>query len=99
MADPRGHNVGMRVVVRVTPGARTTRVGGRYGSGEPPVLAVRVTARAIDGKANAAVVAAIAEALQVPTRTVRVVAGRAARIKHLEISAEVTAAVRRLLEP
>ena len=42
----------MRLTVRVYPGSRTDRVGGRYGRSEPPVLVVRVTARAVDGQAN-----------------------------------------------
>lgn len=88
----------MRVVVRVTPGARATRVGGRYGSGEPPVLAVRVTARANDGEANSAVIAAVADALSLPVRAVRIVAGGRSRIKHLEISAQIAKEVGRLLE-
>ncbi|WP_372497940.1 DUF167 family protein [Nocardioides carbamazepini] len=50
-------------------GARHAR-GGRYGAENPPVLAVGVTAPAIDGKANAAVVAALAAALGVPARVV-----------------------------
>jgi uncharacterized protein YggU (UPF0235/DUF167 family) len=62
------------------------------------VLAVRVTARATDGKANAAVVAALAAALDVPVRTVRVVAGGASRTKHIEISTDVTSEIRQLLE-
>ena len=88
----------MRVVVRVTPGARFTRVGGRYGTGDPPMLSVRVTAPATEGKANAAVVAALAAALKVPVRGVRVVAGGASRIKHIEISADVSKEIRQLLE-
>ena len=88
----------MRVVVRVTPGARATRVGGRYGTDDPPVLAVRVTAPATDGKANAAVVAALADALKVPVRAVRVVTGGSSRIKHVEISADVAKGIGRLLE-
>ncbi|MHB8332088.1 MAG: DUF167 domain-containing protein [Candidatus Dormibacteria bacterium] len=39
----------MRVSVRVHPDSRRAAVGGRYGSGEPPVLSVWVTAPAVDG--------------------------------------------------
>jgi hypothetical protein len=37
----------MRIVVRVYPGAPATKVGGRYGDSEPPVLIVRVAAHAV----------------------------------------------------
>ena len=47
----------MRLTVRVHPGARGDEVGGRYGTGEPPVLIVRVAAPARDGQANERLVA------------------------------------------
>ena len=75
----------MRIVVRVSPGAPATKVGGRYGDSEPPVLVVRVTARAVDGKANAATVRALADALGVPRSLVRIVAGQRARTKVVEV--------------
>ncbi len=75
----------MRVTVRVSPGSRRTEVGGRYGEAEPAVLVVRVSARAVDGKANGAVVAALADAFGVPTRDVRIVTGQRGRTKLLEI--------------
>jgi uncharacterized protein YggU (UPF0235/DUF167 family) len=62
------------------------------------VLAVRVTAPATDGRANAAVIAALADALKVPKRNVRIVAGGSSRIKHVEISADVSKQLGRLLE-
>jgi uncharacterized protein len=55
----------MRVNVRVYPGARRTTVGGRYGTSEPPILIVRVGAPATGGRANAAVIDAMAIAFAV----------------------------------
>jgi uncharacterized protein YggU (UPF0235/DUF167 family) len=75
----------MRIVVRVSPGAPSTKVGGRYGDSEPPVLIVRVAARAVDGKANAATVKALADALGVPRSLVRIVTGQRARTKVVEV--------------
>ena len=75
----------MRIVVRVSPGAFATKVGGRYGDAQPPVLVVRVTARAVGGKANAATIRALARALGVPRRDVRIVAGERARTKVVEV--------------
>ena len=60
-------------------------MGGRYGDAEPPVLIVRVTARAIDGRANAATVKALADALGAPRRSVRIVTGEKARTKVVEV--------------
>jgi len=72
-----------RASIRVRPGASRTAVGGHYG--QPPALVVRVTARAHDGKANAAVVGALAAALGVPRSRVTIVAGHTARSKVIEI--------------
>jgi uncharacterized protein (TIGR00251 family) len=88
----------MRLVVRVQPNAKRTHVGGRYGDQEPAVLKVRVAAPAVDGKANAAVVAAVADALGVPTHAVRIVAGATSRTKTLAIEGADTAAVQLLLD-
>lgn len=79
----------MRLTVRVVPGARRTEVGGRYGSADPPVMRVKVTARAHDGTANRAVVAAIAQTLGVPTRAVRIIAGATGRTKTVAVDATV----------
>ena len=78
----------MRLSVRVRPGASRTAVSGRYGEpspGSPDVLCVAVTARAVDGAATDAVLVAVADAFDVPRRSVRLVTGRTARTKVLEI--------------
>jgi uncharacterized protein len=87
----------MRIVVRVSPKAPATRVGGRYGDSEPPVLIIRVTAPAVDGKANAATIEALAQALDLPRRSVQIVAGEHARTKVLEVKAADPAAIAALL--
>ena len=75
----------MRLTVRVYPGARVTAVGGRYGTAEPPVLIVRVSAPAVDGRANRATIGAIADAFDLAASSVRVVAGATHRTKILEL--------------
>ena len=67
--------------VRVRPGASRTRVGGRYGE----ALVVAVTARAVDGKATEAVLQAVAEALGMRRRDVRLVTGATSRTKVVEV--------------
>ena len=71
----------MRINVRVSPGVPATKVGGRYGDSEPPVLIVRVSARAVDGEANAATVRALSDAFGVSPGAVRIVSGQRARTK------------------
>jgi uncharacterized protein len=77
--------VPLRFRVRVHPGARRTEVGGRYGTDNAPSLVVRVAAPATDGKANAAVVEALAAALGVHSRAVRLIAGASSRSKVVEV--------------
>jgi len=85
-------------VVRVQPNAKRTLVGGRYGEQDPPVLRVRVTAPAVDGKANAAVVAAVAAALGVPANAVSIVTGATSRTKTLSVEGVDPAAVQALFD-
>jgi uncharacterized protein YggU (UPF0235/DUF167 family) len=85
------------MTVRVYPGARRTQVGGRYGSDDPPVLVVRVTAPAVEGRANRAVIEALASALQVRRGCVKVVAGASSRTKVVEVVGADPALAERLL--
>ena len=87
----------VRLSVRVYPGARRTEVGGRYGDEDPPVLIVRVTAPAVDGKANRAVVDALATALGVRPSAVTIVSGISARTKVIEVAGVEPKEIDRLL--
>ena len=61
-------------------------------------LKVRLHAAPVDGAANDALVALLAERLGLPKRAVRIVAGEAARGKTVEIDGTTEAAVRALAE-
>lgn len=74
----------LRFTVRVRPGATRARVGGAYG--EPPALIVAVRERAVDGRANQAVLKAIAAALEVPESALGCVAGATARSKIISVA-------------
>lgn len=87
----------VRILVRVYPGAPANKVGGRYGDSEPPVLIVRVAARAVDGKANVATVTALAGALGVPRGLVRIVTGQRVRTKVVEVESAKPGVVAALL--
>jgi uncharacterized protein (TIGR00251 family) len=71
----------MRATVTVIPRARTTRVERL----EDGTLRVAVTAPPHEGRANAAVVAALAEHFGVPRSRVRILAGRSGRRKVVEV--------------
>ena len=75
--------------VRVKPGSSRTRVGG--GHGDPPALVVAVNAPAVDGRANDAVVAALAEALGLRRADVEIVSGHTGRTKVVRVAADVDA--------
>ncbi|MHB8795295.1 MAG: DUF167 domain-containing protein [Candidatus Nanopelagicales bacterium] len=91
--------VDIRIAVRVRPGGSRTRVGGSYGADAQLVVAVH--ASPVDGAANDSVVDAVAEALGLRRRQVRLVSGRTSRSKVLgvDVPAEEEARVRaRILE-
>ncbi len=89
----------MLVRVRVKPGARSTRVGGRYHLTDPgpDALMISVRERAVDGRANLAVVSALAVALGVRPRELRLTGGRTSRIKVIEVPDRCHDLVDRLL--
>ncbi|HEX5217246.1 MAG TPA: DUF167 domain-containing protein [Vicinamibacterales bacterium] len=71
-----------RVEVRVVPRSPRTAIDGvRDGR-----VVVRVNAPPVDGAANDAVIAALAEALGVPKRDIRIATGVTSRNKSLEIA-------------
>lgn len=75
----------MRLFVRVTTGARQAAIGGCFALPSGSALEVRVTEAAVDGKANAAVIAALADVLGVPKRAITIASGAASRLKRLHI--------------
>ncbi len=68
--------------LRVSPGAARPTVVGRHGDG----WKVRVAAAPEDGRANAAVVRLLAEALALRERDVAIVSGRASRDKTVALT-------------
>ncbi len=75
---------GIRLALRVQPRAGRTRVVGLHGE----ALKVQVAAAPVDGAANAAVVALIAEWLGVPRRSVAIIQGDGGRDKVVEVTAD-----------
>jgi uncharacterized protein len=71
----------LRLLVILTPGASSNTIVGRHGDG----WKVRVAAAPERGRANAALVALLAETLGVPLAAIRVAAGQTHRRKVVEI--------------
>ena len=83
----------MRVTVRVRPGSSRPGVGGEHDG----ALVVRVSARAIDGAATAAALAAVAAAFGVPKGAVSLMSGATSRTKILDVAGGNPADLDRLL--
>jgi uncharacterized protein len=66
-----------RVRLRVTPGARRSELVGRHGEG----WKVRVAAAPEGGRANEAVLALLAEELELPRRSLSIISGHTGREK------------------
>jgi uncharacterized protein YggU (UPF0235/DUF167 family) len=71
----------VRITLRVRPGAGRTVVGGSHDG----ALVVRVAARAVEGRATEAALAAVAEALGLRRREVTLVSGATSRTKVVEV--------------
>jgi uncharacterized protein YggU (UPF0235/DUF167 family) len=84
---------GVRVLLRVRPGASRTAVGGSHDG----ALVIRVGARAVDGQATAAALQALAMALGVRRREVVLVSGATSRTKVVEVPDTASDAVAGLL--
>ena len=71
----------MILELHVQPGASRTEFAGKHGER----LKVRLAARAVDGKANAALIEFLAAYYSVPKRDVRITAGLKSRRKRVVI--------------
>ena len=74
----------MRITIRVKPGSALPRVGGEHDG----ALIVRVSARAVDGRATEAALTAVADSFGVSRSAVRLVAGASSRTKIVDIDAD-----------
>jgi uncharacterized protein (TIGR00251 family) len=68
--------------VHVQPGAKRNAVAGVHGE----CLKIRLAAPAIEGRANAALIAFLADAFRVPRRSVSILRGEGARHKTVRIA-------------
>ncbi len=88
---------GLVVLLKVTPRARRAGVTGVRADGDGlPVLLVSVNAPPEDGKANAAVIALLAEEWGVPRSSLTILSGATDRRKRLQIANATPALLARL---
>jgi uncharacterized protein YggU (UPF0235/DUF167 family) len=78
----------MRITVRVRPGARADAVGGTWPGPRGPALLVSVRARAVDGRANAAVLTLLAEVFGLPRARVSLQFGERSRDKVVDLDGD-----------
>ena len=83
----------VRITVWVRPGSPRPGVGGEHDG----ALVVRVSARAVEGKATAATLAAVAAAFGVRRQAVTLVAGATSRRKIVDVPGADPAVLDRLL--
>ena len=89
---------GIRLFVRVTPRAKRSMFVGIVQDGEEQArVAIKLAAPPIDGAANKALVAFLAEALGVARSAVEIVSGELSRLKTLRISGVSPGGVREKL--
>ncbi len=86
---------GCTVSVRVHPGAKRDAVMGLHGG----AVKVALSAPAVDGKANEALIAFVAEKVGVPRARVSLVAGMTSRSKVLHVTGKSAAELRAALLP
>jgi uncharacterized protein (TIGR00251 family) len=77
----RGASTGVTLAVRAQPGAKKTAITGVYGEGQAAQLKIAVQAPPLEGRANQALIAFLAETFDVPKAAVELVAGELSRSK------------------
>jgi hypothetical protein len=72
---------GVTLAVRAQPGAKKTAITGVYGEGPAAQLKIAVHAPPLEGRANQALIAFLAETFAVPKNAVELVSGELSRSK------------------
>ena len=86
-------NNGVTLRLHIQPGAKKTEVTGLHGE----ALKIRLAAPPVDGKANACLIAFLADRLGVAKATITLVSGDTSRAKRVRISGVAPALVRERL--
>lgn len=79
----RPHPKGCTLSVRIQPGAKKNAILGLYGEGEQTALKIAVQAPPLDGRANEALIASLAERFGLPKSRVEILSGQSSRSKSI----------------
>ena len=90
---------GVILAVRAQPGAKKTAIAGVYGEGATAQLKIAVHAPPLEGRANEALIAFVAEAFSLPKRAVEIISGESSRSKTLLLRGITRADAERLVAP
>lgn len=96
---------GVTLAVRAQPGAKKTAISGVYGEGATAQLKIAVQAPPIEGRANQALIAFLAELFSIPKSGIELIAGELSRSKVFllrgvsQVRAEAVLALRRFSDP
>lgn len=86
---------GVTLTLHIQPGAKKTEIAGVHGD----ALKIRLAAPPVDGKANAALIAFVADRLGVPKSVVELKSGQTSRRKVLMVAGVGIDAAERLGKP
>jgi hypothetical protein len=94
---------GVTLAIHAQPGAKKTAVTGVYGEGPDAQLKIAVHAPPLEGRANQALIAFLAESFSVSRAKIELISGELSRSKVLLLKgaklAQVNAALVKLLPP
>ena len=95
----RATAAGVTLAIRAQPGAKRTAITGVYGEGAAAQLKIAVHAPPLEGRANQALIAFLAETFAVPKNAVEVISGELSRSKVVLLRGVTLAEVTALLAP
>jgi uncharacterized protein (TIGR00251 family) len=77
----RATQAGVSLAVRAQPGAKKTAIIGIYGEGAAAQLKIAVQAPPLEGRANEALIAFLAQTFALPKNAVKLISGELSRSK------------------
>jgi len=90
---------GVTLAVRAQPGAKKTAIVGVYGAGDAAQLKMAVQAPPVEGRANEALVACLAETFEIPKKSVELISGELSRSKVFLLRGVTLTLARTVLSP